>query len=234
MPDSFGVYDDLTVLEYLDFYATAHGVGPRGRRRLLDDLLTIVGLSDRRSSFVDVLSRGMKQRLGIARCLVHDPPILLLDEPASGLDPLARLEMQTLLRELSEMGKTVVISSHILPELGDVCTHAGIVHAGHLIVQGSVAELLGAAVPDRPLHVGLVDEASARSAAETLGSESNVGQIDVQGAELAVRVAGGPELDADLFVLLGQAGHRVLRFGRRPISLEDVYFAAVRSATEAA
>ncbi len=234
MPDSFGVYDDLTVLEYLDFYATAHGVGRGGRRQLLDDLLSIVGLTDRRSSFVDVLSRGMKQRLGIARCLVHDPPILLLDEPASGLDPLARMEMQTLLRELSQMGKTVVISSHILPELGDICTHAAIVHGGCLLLQGSVAELLAEPSLSGPLQIRLVDELSARLAVETLRRQPAVTGITVNGAALDVQAAGGPEVDADLFVLLGRAGCRVLRYGRRPVSLEDVYFAAVRSSMEAA
>jgi ABC-2 type transport system ATP-binding protein len=134
MPDFFGVYEDLTVSEYLDFFAAAYGV-PRGRRRkIIADVLELTDLSFKRQANVDSLSRGMQQRLGLARVLVHDPPVLLLDEPASGLDPRARIEIRELLKELQRMGKTILISSHILSELGEFCNKLGIIERGRLIV----------------------------------------------------------------------------------------------------
>jgi ABC-type multidrug transport system ATPase subunit len=141
MPDYFGVYDDLTVSEYLDFYARSQGVKSANRSTLIADLLALVDLSYKKDAFVNVLSRGMKQRLCLARCLVHDPQVLLLDEPASGLDPHARVEIRELLRELQKMGKTILVSSHILSELAEMCTEIGIVDKGKLLVSGNVKEI---------------------------------------------------------------------------------------------
>ena len=121
MPDFFGVYDRLKTWEYLDFYARCYGFGYRDRMNMIDSLLELVNLTDKRDSYVDVLSRGMKQRLCLARALIHDPRLLILDEPASGMDPRARAEMKNILRTLKGMGKTVLISSHILPELSEMC-----------------------------------------------------------------------------------------------------------------
>ena len=153
MPDFFGVYTDMRVWEYLEFFAGAYQVPPPGRRAMVDDLLTLVGLNAKRENYVDELSRGMKQRLGLARTLIHDPALLILDEPASGLDPRARIELRELLKELRQLGKTIMISSHILTELAEVCTHVGIVERGRLLVSGSIEEILRRMQPQRAIQV---------------------------------------------------------------------------------
>lgn len=138
MPDFFGVYDDLRVWEYLDFFARCYGLNGPQRKRTVDELLSLVDLSYKRDAFVQSLSRGMQQRLCLAHALVHNPPVLLLDEPASGLDPRARVELRELLRTLRDMGKTVLLSSHILSELAEVCTEIGIIDSGRMVVSGPV------------------------------------------------------------------------------------------------
>jgi ABC-2 type transport system ATP-binding protein len=145
MPDFFGVYDRLTAEEYLEFYAACHGVPRRRRQRVARELLALIDLGDRARAQVDTLSRGMKQRLGLARALVHDPQVLLLDEPASGLDPRARVEMRELVKELRRMGKTILISSHILPELEEYCTWIGFVDQGRMVAAGPIGEVRAAA-----------------------------------------------------------------------------------------
>ncbi|MGZ8437748.1 MAG: ABC transporter ATP-binding protein, partial [Candidatus Limnocylindrales bacterium] len=141
MPDVFGVYDDMKVWEYLDFFARCYGLPAAGRRRMIADLLELVDLGPRRDDYVQTLSRGMEQRLCLAHALVHDPKVLLLDEPASGLDPRARVELRELLRELRSLGKTILISSHILPELEELCTSVAIVDQGKVLAQGRVADI---------------------------------------------------------------------------------------------
>ncbi|MFJ7638628.1 ATP-binding cassette domain-containing protein [Peribacillus sp. NPDC097264] len=141
MPDFFGVYDQLKAEEYLDFYGASYGIPVSERSKLIPQLLELVNLSDKKDSYVDLLSRGMKQRLCLARSLIHDPEVLILDEPASGLDPRARVEMREILKELKHMGKTILISSHILPELAEMCDVLGIIDQGKLKAQGSVAEI---------------------------------------------------------------------------------------------
>ncbi|NWF81081.1 MAG: ABC transporter ATP-binding protein [Chloroflexi bacterium] len=138
MPDFFGVYDDLRVWEYLDFFARCYGIEAARRRRTVNELLALVDLEHKRMAYVQSLSRGMQQRLCLAHALVHDPPVLLLDEPASGLDPRARVELRELLRTLRDMGKTVLVSSHILSELAEVCTEIGIIDSGKMVVSGPV------------------------------------------------------------------------------------------------
>src|SRR5215831_18271045 len=141
MPDFFGVYPDLTAAEYLDFYAGIHGVSYKKRSRSIADLLELVDLTSKRDALVETLSRGMKQRLCLARALVHDPDVLLLDEPASGLDPRARVELRELVRTLQGMGKTIVISSHILLELAEMCTDIAIIQGGRLVIAGDVEQV---------------------------------------------------------------------------------------------
>jgi ABC-2 type transport system ATP-binding protein len=141
MPDFFGVYDQLKADEYLHFYGASYGIGFEERQKLIPQLLELVNLSHKRDSYVDLLSRGMKQRLCLARSLIHDPEVLILDEPASGLDPRARVEMREILRELKNMGKTILISSHILPELAEMCDVIGIIDQGKLVAEGSVSEI---------------------------------------------------------------------------------------------
>src|SRR3954469_15151086 len=145
MPDSFGVYEDLKVCEYLEFFASAYGIPRTQRRKIVQDVLELTDLKYKQDAFVDSLSRGMQQRLGLARVLVHDPPILLLDEPASGLDPRAGIEIRELLKELQRLGKTIMISSHILSELGEFCNKLGIIERGKLIISGTIDDLMARA-----------------------------------------------------------------------------------------
>ena len=151
MPDFFGVYDDLKVDEYLDFYATCMAFTARGQPKMRDKLLELVDLSPKRSEYVEALSRGMQQRLCLARALIHDPDVLLLDEPASGLDPIARVEMRELLKELGRLGKTILISSHILSELTDLCSHVGIIANGRMLREGPLSDVMWAV--ERPGYV---------------------------------------------------------------------------------
>src|SRR5687768_18424525 len=138
MPDFFGVYDDMKVIEYLEFFAAAYRIRGPERRRKCEEVLELVDLGFKRDALATSLSRGMTQRLGLARVLLHEPQVLLLDEPASGLDPRARIEMRALLKELRRMGKTILVSSHILPELADICNKIGIIERGELLFNGDV------------------------------------------------------------------------------------------------
>ncbi len=161
MPDEFGVYEDLRVWEYLDFFAACYDIPENQRKALVGDLLELVDLSHRREEMVDKLSRGMKQRLSLARTLAHDPQVLILDEPASGLDPRARVEIRELLGELAKMGKTIFFSSHILADVEDVCSHIGIIEAGELIMQGSIDELKLQLMAHREIVITVLDHAVA-------------------------------------------------------------------------
>src|SRR5215212_3521011 len=149
MPDFFGVYDNMKVWESLDFFAASYNVPASRRPALTDDLLALVDLSVKRDSFVEELSRGMKQRLCLARTLVHEPDLLILDEPASGLDPRARIELRELVKELRSLGKTILVSSHILSELTEMCTHVAIIERGKLLVNGKIGDILRAMQPAR-------------------------------------------------------------------------------------
>lgn len=162
MPDFFGVYDQLKADEYLDFYGASYGIAEAKRKELIPQLLELVNLSHKRYEYVDLLSRGMKQRLCLARALIHDPQVLILDEPASGLDPRARVEMRDILRQLKGMGKTILISSHILPELAEMCDEIGVIDGGRLIAHGSVSDIQAQLKGERLITVklkGLADRA---------------------------------------------------------------------------
>lgn len=161
MPDEFGVYDDLRVWEYLDFFAACYDIPENDRRVLIDDLLELVDLSHRRQDMVDKLSRGMKQRLSLARTLAHDPAILILDEPASGLDPRARIEIRELMVELANMGKTIFFSTHILADVENICTHVGIIESGQMVMQGSMNEMKAQLTPHREIIVTIKDNDAA-------------------------------------------------------------------------
>lgn len=142
VPDFFGVYDNLKVMEYMDFYGSMYGMSKREVEKVADKYLELVAIQDKKDEFVDSLSRGMKQRLCVARALIHDPELLVLDEPSSGLDPRSRHDMKNILRDLKEMGKTIVISSHILPELSEMCTSIGVIDHGKIVASGSVDEIV--------------------------------------------------------------------------------------------
>ncbi|MEO8468916.1 MAG: ABC transporter ATP-binding protein [Chloroflexota bacterium] len=162
MPDVFGVYDDMRVWEYLDFFGRCYGLSAPARKRIIGDLLELVDLADKRDTYVQGLSRGMQQRLCLAHALVHDPKVLLLDEPASGLDPRARVELRELLRELRSLGKTILISSHILPELEELCTSVAIVDRGRVLASGRIADI------EKRLRVGAVLRARVIAEGEAL------------------------------------------------------------------
>src|SRR6476660_8917976 len=153
MPDFFGVYDDMTVIEYLEFFAAAYRINGPGRRKVCEDKLELVDMTFKRDAMVNQLSRGQTQRIGLARTLLHEPQVLLLDEPASGLDPRARIEIRNLLKKLGELKKTVIVSSHILPELADVCNKVGMIEKGELFVNGRVDEVMQQVRQAIVLHV---------------------------------------------------------------------------------
>ena len=224
MPDFFGVYDDLTVREYLEFYAQAHGV-PRVRwPKTIADLLELVDLGYKRDEFVETLSRGMKQRLGLTRCLVHDPEVLLLDEPASGLDPRARVEMREVLKEIASMGKAVLISSHILPELEDLSTEVGIIHRGRMVASGTVESILAQLGGSRVLEARTLDQAEqAGSILEGLPGVSDVEIIEEEGLVRAACSADSAGQAAILRALV-KAGIPVVSFNAVQ-ELEDLFLA---------
>src|SRR3982751_5621950 len=174
MPDEFGVYDDMRVWEYLDFFAACYDIPEANRKKLIDDLLELVDLAHRRDDMVDKLSRGMKQRLSLARTLAHDPSILILDEPASGLDPRARVEIRELLVELAKMGKTIFFSTHILADVSEICTHIGIVEAGQMIAQGSMEAMRAQLQPHREITVTLRDQDSVAAVKEAINGAPDV------------------------------------------------------------
>lgn len=158
VPDFFGVYDNLKVSEYMDFYAGTYYIPYKDRAQIIDNLLETVNLTEKKNSYVDLLSRGMKQRLCLARSLIHDPQILVLDEPASGLDPRARVEMKEILKQLKTMGKTIVISSHILPELAEMCTSIGIIDRGQMVATGTVNEIMKKITYNKTIFVKVLDK----------------------------------------------------------------------------
>jgi ABC-2 type transport system ATP-binding protein len=229
MPDFFGVYDRLTAAEYLEFYAACHGVPRRKRAAVARELLELVDLSDRRDAQVDTLSRGMKQRLGLARALVHDPAVLLLDEPASGLDPRARVEMKELIRELRRMGKTILISSHILPELEELCTWVGFIDGGRMAAAGPMAEVRDAVVSGRRLRISLADHEEEELARAEELLRSHEGVIDVVRLQdhLEVSVAESV-VDDDLLALLVGRKVRVRSFAVIPGDLSEVFLRLTR------
>ena len=213
MPDFFGVYDRLTSQEYLEFYAACYGVPRRRRRVVAKELLELVDLGDRATFQVDTLSRGQKQRLCLARALVHDPSVLLLDEPASGLDPRARVEMRELVKELSRMGKTILISSHILPELEELCTWVGFIDRGHMAAVGPMSQVRDRATTGRRLRVVLssVDPEWLKQVAEQMSTVSGVVRAEVAGDHLEVAVGEQVE-DHLLLADLVKAGLPVRAF----------------------
>ena len=222
MPDAFGVYDDFKVWEYLDFFAAAYKVPKIDRPGLIDLVLELTNLTVKKDAFVESLSRGMKQRLCLARTLVHDPKLLLLDEPASGLDPRARIEIKELLKELRSMGKTIIVSSHILPELADFCTSVGIIERGELIVAGPVDKLLQDLLGCRVLEIRVpdADRADAQAILRDLPHVRGVAQISEN-----IRVDYDGTLDDQSQVLLAliNGGVRVQRFAEKDTDLEDIF-----------
>ncbi len=231
MPDVFGVYDDMKVWEYLDFFARCYGLPAARRRQMISDLLELIDLGDRRDAYVQGLSRGMQQRLCLAHALVHDPAVLLLDEPASGLDPRARIELRELLRELRALGKTIVISSHILPELEELCTSVAIIDHGRVLAAGSVPDI------ERRLRVGSVLRARVLDEDDAIEAARAFFDADPDVAAAAILPDGTVELgfrgdDAGAAALLARAiraGHRISDFARAASDLEELFLQVTAS-----
>ena len=224
MPDFFGVYDQLTVGEYLDFYASCYRQPRQRRKVVVDNLLELVDLADRRNQSVDTLSRGLKQRVCLARALVHDPAVLLLDEPASGLDPRARVEMREILKELRSMGKTIVISSHILPELTELCTMIGIIDQGRMRAVGAVQDVIQQLTSGRRLRIGVLGKNTA--AVALLSKLAAVRQVEVVDGEIEAAYDGDEVTAADILQALTAARIRVSEFSPLVGGLEDAFLRA--------
>ena len=230
MPDFYGVYDDLRVWEYLDFFARCYRVASARREPMISELLEIVGLADKRDAYVEALSRGMRQRLCLAHTLVHDPQLLILDEPASGLDPRARVEMREILRELRIMGKTILVSSHILPELAELCTSVGIIDRGRLLRSGSLHEIERSLRATALLRIDLLtDDAGVEAAQAWLGTDTRVGSVlmttdaGAVPARLEVGFDGDADAQASLLAAMVAAGHRVSGFSQASSDLEELF-----------
>jgi ABC-2 type transport system ATP-binding protein len=229
MPDFFGVYDDMKVIEYLEFFAAAYRIKGHARKKICSEVLDLVDLGYKREALVTSLSRGMTQRLGLARVLMHDPKVLILDEPASGLDPRARIEIRTLLKELRKTGKTIMVSSHILPELSDICTKVGMIERGKMVAYGNVAEVMRLVRPRTVLQVGV--QGDLDSAAKALEQSKLVEKIDVQSGHLLVTLCEGATDYSELPTLLVQAGHKLTLFKEDEINLETAFMALTKGIT---
>jgi ABC-2 type transport system ATP-binding protein len=228
MPDEFGVYDDLRAWEYLDLFAALYDIGETERKKLTNDLLELVDLQHKRDDMVDKLSRGMKQRLSLARTLAHDPQVLILDEPASGLDPRARVEIRELLVELSKMGKTIFFSTHILADVQEICTHIGIVEAGKLIAQGSMDDMRAQLTPHREIIVTVKDNEAAEQVKSTLATLDGVIEVSIlepKGGRSRVQInyTGDDEGVAALNQKLAAAGIAVFNFSEETKDLEAMF-----------
>ncbi len=224
LPDSFGVYDQMRVWEYLDFFGAAFKIPRKKRRDRIDFVLDVTNGQYMRDRFVDTLSRGMKQRVGIARTLMHDPEVLLLDEPASGLDPRARVQMRKLLRRLADAGKTLLVSSHILPELAAVCDSIGIIDHGHLKASGPIHTVLNEIQRDRLMELKVKDGLDI--AAETIRDDAHCDKLDDSEADTGIlrfRFSGDDERLAKLVELLAGRNVRIVTIREIPLSLEDAY-----------
>lgn len=221
MPDFFGVYDDMTVLEYLEFFAATYRIQAAHRRKIAEEKLELVDMAFKRDAMVNQLSRGQTQRIGLARTLLHDPQVLLLDEPASGLDPRARIEIRTLLKRLGELNKTVIVSSHILPELADVCTRVGMIEKGDLIVDGHVAEVMREARKAILLHIQVMDEPDR--AAALLEQHDDVVSVSMQNGEIVATLRKGVDDYSFLPSMLLEAGFRLKTFREEDVNLETAF-----------
>jgi len=220
MPDFFGVYDDMTVLEYLEFFAATYRINGEARRKVCEEKLEMVDMAFKRDAMVNQLSRGQTQRIGLARTLLHEPEVLLLDEPASGLDPRARIEIRNLLKRLGELDKTVIVSSHILPELADVCTRVGMIEKGVLIVDGYVDEVMRKARQSVHLHIRV--KQNPEKAAALLEQLDEVDELQMQQDRILVHL----KRDVDYSILprlLMDAGFDLTLFREEDINLETAF-----------
>lgn len=221
MPDFFGVYDDMTVLEYLEFFAATYRINGPGRRKVCEEKLELVDMSFKRDAMVSQLSRGQTQRIGLARTLLHEPQVLLLDEPASGLDPRARIEIRRLLKRLGELDKTIIVSSHILPELADVCTRVGMIEKGNMIVDGYVADVMREARKAILLYVRVTDR--QEEAARLIEQHDLVESVTMNGETIITRLVPGVDDYSALPSAIIEAGFKLREFREEDVNLETAF-----------
>jgi ABC-2 type transport system ATP-binding protein len=226
MPDAFGVYDGMRLREYLDFFGAAYKIPQRKRQSIIDDVLSLTDLTSKTDDFVSAFSRGMKQRCCLAKTLIHDPKVLLLDEPASGLDPRARIEMKELLKALCGMGKTILISSHILSELGDMCNKIGIIEHGTLLASGGVRDIMAQVRQVLELRIEVLD--GADTAAGIIAETEGIEDVEQTGNEFQMQARMGREQIADLHARLVKEGVRLLFFEEDRGSLEDIFLSVTQ------
>lgn len=221
MPDFFGVYDDMTVIEYLEFFASCYRINGPGRRKICEEKLELVDMTFKRDAMVSQLSRGQTQRIGLARTLLHEPQVLLLDEPASGLDPRARIEIRNLLKRLGETNKTIIVSSHILPELADVCTRVGMIEKGIMLVDDYVADVMKKARQAIVLHVAVVERTD--EAARLLEQMDEVDSLSLKGQTMIAKLKAGIHDYTNLPQQLMTAGFRLKMFREEDVNLETAF-----------
>lgn len=221
VPDFFGAYNDMVVQEYLEFFASAYGITGQQRTRIVGDILDLTDLTYKREALVDSLSRGMKQRLSIARVLLHDPKVLLLDEPASGLDPRARIEIRELLKELHKMGKTIIISSHILSELAELCSTVGIIERGELLFHGSVREITRKARMGTRVQIRLADKLDL--AAQMLEKMERVKHVTLENGHIDVELHGDAHDFSFLASMLVQHHFAIQEIREEEVNLETAF-----------
>jgi ABC-2 type transport system ATP-binding protein len=221
MPDRFGVYPDMTVTEYLHFFAAAYRIPSAERKALVTSLLDVTDLGAKEDALIDTLSRGMQQRLGLARTLVHDPQVLVLDEPASGLDPRARIEIREILKELQRMGKTILLSSHILSDLAEICNRIGILERGELVVQGSLEDILRGARDEGEVRLHCTDDARACVVLRELTSVRTA-EVDEEGRWVRLTLTPGVDL-AEISAHLHGRGLWLRYLERHDPTLEQVF-----------
>ncbi|MBO2943703.1 ABC transporter ATP-binding protein [Paenibacillus sp. F411] len=229
MPDFFGVYDQLKATEYLHFYGASYGLPRAEREKLIPQLLELVNLSDKKDTYVDSLSRGMKQRLCLARCLVHDPEVLILDEPASGLDPRARIEMREILKELKLMGKTIIISSHILPELAEMVDQIGVIEHGEMVAQGKVSDIQNRLRVKKVIHIRTLEPESGLS--DKLRDEPFVTSVLTDNTGVHVHFSGDDAQQSELLREVISWGIPVVSFQEAQSNLEDVFLEITKGGT---
>jgi ABC-2 type transport system ATP-binding protein len=231
MPDFFGVYDDMKVIEYLEFFAAAYRIKGPERRKKCDQVLDLVDLGYKRDALVTSLSRGMTQRLGLARVLLHEPQVLLLDEPASGLDPRARIEMRGLLKELRNMGKTILVSSHILPELADICNKIGIIERGKLLFDGDVESAIRRVRQHMVLDVAVANDMTGPAKVQ-LESLQDVLKVELKDDDtIRVTLSDGVHDGSLIAETLVKNGFRLKMLREEEIDLEDVFMAITKGIT---
>ena len=230
MPDFFGVYDSLKVDEYLEFYGDVAGLSKEIRENMITDLLNLVDLSSKRGAYVDTLSRGMKQRLCLARSLMHNPKLLILDEPASGMDPRARVQMKEILRELKKMGKTILISSHILPELAELCTSIGIIEHGKMAISGTVEEIMARVQKTNLMKIKLID--SVEKAITLLKEEPTVSNIYDKENTIEFEFQGDQMATVQLIKNLMNKDIPIISFNQLESNLEEIFMKVTKGGQE--